>query len=323
MDDNGLRIFQLLVELAGIHQLSELLSNFHGLEQGVKNTLSVIGFFTVIFGILQCFLGYKLFKFWCGLIGLLVGSALGLFITATGLFSGSLIANLIGLLVIVLLALIGTFVAFRLYLVGLFIYAFTAAFIFGFFLLAIITDSTIAGLYAGIIGGLALGTVAVIYHRFWIILTTSISGGMTIGTSLVIVLQSSDSPWVFILPPLFMVAGFIIQTQTVKKAPAGGVSQHEVHVIVPPPESSQAMQASANPQYPGVESQYPETQQQGYPQAPHQADPDAPTAPLPQSADMAAVPIYYSCPNCDYTAINNTAPCSNCGGAVSVRNSLQ
>jgi len=294
MDDAGLRIFQLLVELAGIHQLSELLNNFHGLDQGIKNTLSAVGALTIIFGILQCFLGYKLFKFWCALIGFIVGAVLGLFVAATGIFSGSLAVNLIGLLVIILLAVIGAFAAFRLYLVGLFIYAFTAAFVVGFYLLALITDSTIAGLYAGIVAGLVLGIFAVIYHRFWIILTTSVSGGMTIGTSLIMVLQSSDSFWIFLLPPVFIIAGFIVQTITVKKSP-DGAPRKDVTVTVPPeypqapPEYSQTPQEySQGPQeYPqSPYPPYPEAQDPGYPQElpmMPQVDRDAPTEPLPQT----------------------------------------
>jgi len=313
MDDTGLGIFQLLVELAGIHQLSELLTNYHDLAQNVKNALSVVGVFTVIFGILQCFLGYKLFKFWCGLIGLLFGGMLGLFIAASGVFSGSAIAGVIGLLVVVLLAIIGAYAAFRLYLAGLFIYAFFAAFLVGFFLFAIITDSTILGLYAGFIAGVVFGVIAVIHHRFWIIVTTSVSGGMTVGSSLVMVLQSTDSPWVYIMPVLFIIAGFIVQTQTVKKGASkaskdgASITNPLVYAPAPPPP--------AYPPYPGTEP--PVSPQDGT----TQYDPDAPTVPIPHSTDAAGTTsVVYSCPNCDYTAINNTAPCRNCGGAVQIRN---
>ena len=312
MDDAGLGIFQLLVELAGIHQLSELITNYHELEQGVKNAMSVVGVLTVAFGILQCFLGYKLFKFWCGLIGMFVGGVLGLLLAATGVFSGSTIANLVGLLVVILLAVIGAYAAFRLYLVGLFIYAFTVAFLFGFSLLAIITDSTIAGLYVGIVAGLALGVIAVIYHRFWIIVTTSVSGGMTIATSLIMVLQSTDSPWIYVIPPLFIIAGFFVQIQTVKKS-TGKSLKGNAATSAPLGYAPPAPLQSGYPPYPGSEPLYPQEGVLAY-------DPDASTKPIPRAVDAgeAATPVY-ACPHCDYTAINNTAPCSNCGSAVQIR----
>ena len=279
MDDAGLGLFRLLVELAGIHQLSEILANYHGLEQVIKNMLSIVGVFTVVFGILQCFLGYKLFKFWCGLIGLVVGSVLGLFLAATGVFSGSSMANLVGVLVIILLALIGAYTAFRLYLVGLFIYAFSVAFLVGFYLLALITDSINAGLFAGLAAGLALGIVAVIHHRFWIIVTTSVSGGMSIGTSLIMVLQSTEAFWIFLLPPVFIIAGFIVQTLTVKKGP--GKSSGDDAAVTAPLVYAPAPPPPAYPTYP-----YPDAQSGAYPQnSPYQYDPDAPTAPLPQTMD--------------------------------------
>jgi len=217
MDNTGLGIFAFLVELAGIHQLSELLVRLHGLDQAVKNVLSVVGVFTVIFGILQCFLGYKLFKFWCGFIGLIVGSSLGFAIAASGVFSGSLAANLIGLFVIVILAITGALIAYRAYLVGLFIYVFSAAFILGFLLIAAITNSIIAGLLVGLAAAITMGILAVIHRRFWIILSTSVAGGISVGTSVLMVIQSTDYIWGYILPPIFIVAGFIVQNKTVKK----------------------------------------------------------------------------------------------------------
>jgi len=213
----GMELFEFFLSLAGIHQLSELIESFHNLGQEVKNILSVVGFFIIIFGALQCFFGYKLFKVWCGFIGLLVGCTIGLILAAADIYGSTEAANVIAIIVIIFLGITGAFAAYRAYLVGLFIYTFVTAFSTCFALMAFITDTVSVGLVVGVIAGLAMGVVAVLFRRFWIILATSVSGGLYVGTGLMLMLQNTETIWAFILSPIVIIAGFFVQDRTVKK----------------------------------------------------------------------------------------------------------
>ena len=213
----GMELFEFFLELAGIHQLSELIESFNSLGQGAKNFLSIIGIFVIIFGALQCFFGFKLFKIWCGFIGLLVGCIIGLILAAADIYGSTGAENVIAIIVIVFLGITGAFLAYRAYLVGLFIYTFVTVFSTFFAIMALITDTVIVGIIVGAIAGLALAIVAVIFRRFWIIVTTSVSGGLSVGTGLMLVLQNTETVWALILAPIFMIAGFIVQNKTVKK----------------------------------------------------------------------------------------------------------
>ena len=311
MNEIGMQIFTFFIELAGIRQLSEFITALDGLDQATKEVFQIIGVITCIFGLLQCFFGYKLFKFWCGVVGLLLGCSLGLALATSGVFSGSPAANLIALLLLIILGITGAFIAYRAYLVGLFIYAFSVAFLVGFILFALITDSIIVGLGVGIAAGIALGVVAVIYRRLWIIITTCVSGGIAICSGMMMALMTTELGWVFLLPPVFVVAGFFVQNITVKK---GGKKsgQPQVTVVVPPVYPSEAP-----PVYP---QQAPQT---GYQPAQPQAQPPVVPAPVqeinPVQSQAEVAAAVNACQNCG-SPVDNTAPCNNCGSAVHVSN---
>jgi len=218
MNDVGMGIFAFLIELAGIHELSEFLSSLEGMEQAAKDAFSVVGVFICIFGLLQCFLGYKLFKFWCSVIGLIFGCFVGLIIVSSGLFSGSTGINFVGILLVILLAITGSLLAYRAYIVGLFIYAFGAAFSIAFSLLAFVTDSIPVGLIAGVIAGITLGIIAVRHSRFWIITATAVSGGLSVCVGIMLIMQTTNIHWGFLLPPILIITGFIVQNTSVNKS---------------------------------------------------------------------------------------------------------
>ena len=218
MNDAVMQLFEFLLTLAGIQQLSQFFVSLHELDQSIKNILSVVGGFTIVIGVLQCFFGYKLFKLWCACIGFLVGGIIGMTLYASGLITGSILIDVIGMIIVISLCFVGAFIAYKAYLVGVFIYSFVAAFLVGFIVMGLITDSMNTGLITGLIAGVAMGVIAVIFQRFWIIAATSVSGGIAIGTSLMMILQNTDSVWNYILPPLFIIAGFIVQHNTVKKS---------------------------------------------------------------------------------------------------------
>ena len=217
MNEIGMEIFDFFVELAGVNQLSQLLASFDNLDQSAKNILSIVGLFICVIGLLQCFIGYKMFKFWCGVIGFFIGFTGGLALGASGVFSASPAASLISFLITLLFAINGAFIAYRLYLAGLFIYVFFTAFSLVFYLLAFLSDSITAGLIVGAIVGITLGVIAIIYRKFWIITATSVYGGVTVCLGIMMIMQTTAIGWFFVLPPFLMAAGFFVQYATVKK----------------------------------------------------------------------------------------------------------
>ena len=210
-----LGVFQLLVELAGVQQLTEWFNSLQGFDE---TTLLVIGIVTLIIGLLQCFCGYKLIKLLCGFVGLIIGCILGAAVAAAlaGVVpEGAMI--LVTILCVVLLGITGAFIASRAYIVGVFLYAFFAAFFAGYILFALITNSAIVGLIAGLIAGVALGVVAVVFRRFWIISASSIQGGITAAYAAMLLLQNDSLPLHLGLTFGLIAAGFVVQFLTTKK----------------------------------------------------------------------------------------------------------
>jgi len=281
---NDLDISRLLTELLTINDLSGFTTYFQALDQTVKNTLSIVGVFTLIAGLLQCFLGFKLLRVWCAFVGFLIGGLIGVVLAATVIASGAEASGIIGILFIVGLGLLGALIAYKLYLVGVFVYAFVAAFSVGFILLGLITDSIIAGLIAGLMAGITMGIVAVVYRRFWIIVATSVSGGISAGTGFLMMIQSTDPLLGLIIPLVFIIAGFIVQNKTVPKT-AGLPLRRPAGVSGP----NMAYRAPPASPYPPVNAPY-------FPPG-HQ-------------------PTGYDCPNCGHVRKDKNKPCGNCGSML-------
>ena len=204
-------IYLWLMELVNISEWQALTDFLTTQDQTIRNVLSIVGVVICIIGLLQCFLGYKLFRIWCGIVGFFIGVLLAIALATTGILHESNVADLISVLLIIVLGTTGALIANKVYLVGLFIYAFSAVFIIGFVLTAVFTSSLLACLVVGILAGTAMGVLVVIHRRFWIILMTSIQGGLSVCTGLMLVMQSTELGFAFILPPVLSVAGFFVQ----------------------------------------------------------------------------------------------------------------
>ena len=269
MDGVGLGIFRILIELEGIRELANYID---GLDQAAKNILPIVGAIVCAYGILQCFLGYKLFKFWCGVVGLFIGILIGEAVVTSGVLTNTPGAYLIGLLIILFFAIIGAFVAYRAYLVGLFIYSFAAAFLIVFYLVEFFVGSPLAALITGIIAGIVMGVVAVIFKKFWIIISTSVYGGISICTGMMMIMLTAELGWLFIVPPVFAIAGFLVQYFTVNKA-------KKVNASVPQP----VYVTNAPSAYPEMPSQTPPPDMHPEAAQPHAPVPDHPAAAPPDT----------------------------------------
>ena len=270
-----LGVFQLLVELAGIHQLTEWFDSLQGLDE---MTLLVIGIVTLIIGLLQCFCGYKLIKMLCGFVGLIIGCFLGAAVAAAlaGVVpEGAMI--LVTILCVVLLGITGAFIASRAYIVGVFLYAFFAAFFAGYILFALITSSALVGLIAGLIAGVALGVVAVVFRRFWVISASSIQGGITAAYAAMLLLQSDNLPLHLGLTFGLIAAGFVVQFLTTKKKVKAPVA-----VTVVNPVYAAAITTPVQPEDPSPATEAP---QESAPASPQESTPPPAEAPADSSVE--------------------------------------
>ena len=129
--------------------------------------------FSVALALLQCFFGYRLLKFWIAVIGFLVGFALGFGIAMYNIDGEAYLPAVIGLIAGIILALL----AFKLYLVGVFLFCGAIAFS------AVQTISLPEGqawdvvlIILGIVAFIVAGFLAVKFSRPCIIAITAISG---------------------------------------------------------------------------------------------------------------------------------------------------
>lgn len=186
-------------------------------------TVVLIAALAMIIGVLQCFLGFKSFKVWCSFIGLLLGAVIGVvFVFSLSLYE-SAYAELISIFFIVCLGLVGAFVAYRAYLVGVFLFAFSAIFVLCYFPIDAAFDPSMIAIIVGLCAGIAAGVVAVIIQRYAIIAATALSGGMLIAAGLMLLLENANSFVAVFVPIIAALAcaggGFFVQLATTKKVP--------------------------------------------------------------------------------------------------------
>ena len=142
-----------------------------------QDVLNVIMGLSILVGALQCFFGYRIFKFILGLIGFLLGGALAAAIgygisqeEAVALLSG-LVGGFIGAALMVLLYFVGVF------LIGALLGGVLGAVLFA------VAESTPAPAVVLILAVIA-GVVALIFQKFMIIVSTGFSGAWNVVTGI-------------------------------------------------------------------------------------------------------------------------------------------
>ena len=308
MEEISWGLYLWLLRLVNISEWQALTEFFDTQDQTFMNVLSIVGVVVLIIGLLQCFLGYKLFKIWCGIVGFFIGVLLAIALATSGILHDSPAADIISLLLIIIIGITGALIANKVYLVGLFLYAFFAFFVVGFIASAVFTSSFLACLVAGIIAGTAMGVLVVMYRKFWVILMSSVHGAMSICFSLMMIMQSADLGPAFILAPVLGIAGFFVQffvdkkkiEKTEKPAAVAAGAPHITAETKPVSEATgtggegthaEAVETVAehpthtDPQHPPHQEASPaESPSEAHPQAPDTHQP-APAADAPPNAD--------------------------------------
>ena len=158
----------------------------------------------LVFGILNCILGYRLLRFWMMVGGFLVGGGLALIIVRTmGTQEKSMM-----MIAALVTGIIFAVIAFLIYKAGVFILAAGIGWALSIYFLH---PTSSASFFACIIIGVALGSMAVKYCREVLIVSTSLIGGVMAGVSLAKLGDLADFPYGLGMSVGFAIIGMLIQ----------------------------------------------------------------------------------------------------------------
>lgn len=158
----------------------------------------------LVFGILNCILGYRLLRFWMMVGGFLVGGGLALIIVRTmGTQEKSMM-----MIAALVTGIIFAVIAFLIYKAGVFILAAGIGWALSIYFLH---PTSSASFFACILIGVALGSMAVKYCREVLIVSTSLIGGVMAGVSLAKLGDLADFPYGLGMSVVFAIIGMLIQ----------------------------------------------------------------------------------------------------------------
>lgn len=140
----------------------------------------------IALGLLACFVGYRLFRGLLAIYGLGVGAYLGS-LAAARWFEGH---ELVGMGVTVVAALIGAGLMMALYRLGVFVVGAVAGVLL--VKVAVAGLGLDLGLGAVLVGAVALGVLALLFQRTFLILATACSGSWAATTGAVALLLGQD-----------------------------------------------------------------------------------------------------------------------------------
>ena len=142
------------------------------------------------------------------------------------------------MLIVILSALLGAFITFKLYKVGIFILCGFMGFLLGYVITQAVT--------LGIIMALVLGVLSVFFVRPVIIVSTSLSGGLIAGISLAKILDISSFATSIIIGILFAIFGMILQFATNKKISIVNEDNSQNNTLIVSSIKDSSMKSSSN-----------------------------------------------------------------------------
>lgn len=162
-----------------------------------------------IFGLLNCFFGYRLFKVWMALCGFLAGG-----IVAAVVVSHFTDETWIRAAAILGVAVVCALISYQVYLIGAFFIGWAMTF---FSVYHLINSLGAAGrraqelLLFSILIGLVVAILIVKFSKPTIILFTGISGAMSAGGSIAQLVNVTDTALVFAIGAVLAAAGILVQ----------------------------------------------------------------------------------------------------------------
>lgn len=186
--------------------------------QGLMDRINqVLVVFAIALSLLQCFLGYKLLKFWVSVIGFLAGFSLGFVLTSLAWKTDAYLPAAIGIAAGLVLALL----AFKLYLAGVFIFCGSIAF-GAVRTLPFPSEEAwkVAALVLALVAFVAAGLLAVKFSRPCIIAITAVTGAVNAVHSLGTPVPQLDlnANMALALTAALATLGILIQFLTTRRA---------------------------------------------------------------------------------------------------------
>jgi hypothetical protein len=133
--------------------------------------LIVTAIFSIAFGLVSCFFGYRIFRVVLSIMGFILGASIGMALAAEGTQTTQLLVALVG-------GVIGAVVMNALYFLGIVIAgAFLGALLVNLLLAALGVEPNIVFLVIGAIVG---GAVALVLNKMTIMLSTAFSGAAAV-----------------------------------------------------------------------------------------------------------------------------------------------
>ena len=183
--------------------MQEILNSFNHLASGIVALMCVPA---LIYGILECFFGYKIMKILFAIQGFCLGfiafAGVAYLLDVDSLGPG-LLCSLIG-------AILGAMLLYKFYLIGVFLSNATMVFLIG--LLIGGTDESNLIAWAAI--GVIVGVLAVKFVRVWVIAVTGIVGGLSAGTALMGLLEVYKTGPALLAGIVLAVLGILYQWKT-------------------------------------------------------------------------------------------------------------
>lgn len=186
-----------------INKLVNILERFRYIENRSQMMLAVLAALT-LFGVMNCFLGYRLLRFWMMLGGVAAGAVLGYFIVDS-LENANQNYYIFG---IAGCGIICGVIAFFIYRVGIFAIGAVIGAVGSFYLLHPMAYST---LFVCLLIGTGLGMLTLKFSREVIIVCTSILGGALTGLGGARLANFPDFPHGISMSAATMIIGMIVQ----------------------------------------------------------------------------------------------------------------
>ena len=174
-------------------------------DMQIAGTLSMALFGVVlVFGIMNCVLGYRLLRFWMMIFGFIIGAGAGFGVTyMSGVQDKMVIAGAMAGLGIVLAV-----VSFLIYRAGIFVLGFGIGITLSIYL---VHPTSSFSFFLCILIGVGLGVLAMRYAKGVIIVGTSILGGVLAGLSIAKIAGLAQFPYGVGMAAGIAILGMLIQ----------------------------------------------------------------------------------------------------------------
>ena len=174
-------------------------------DMQIAGTLSMVLFGVVlVFGIMNCVLGYRLLRFWMMIFGFIIGAGAGFGVTyMSGVQDKMVIAGAMAGLGIVLAV-----VSFLIYRAGIFVLGFGIGITLSIYL---VHPTSSFSFFLCILIGVGLGVLAMRYAKGVIIVGTSILGGVLAGLSIAKIAGLAQFPYGVGMAAGIAILGMLIQ----------------------------------------------------------------------------------------------------------------